>query len=142
MTPRATRRAVALGAAAGTLACCALWLHHSEDPSAALTDAEARVAARIARLLDSSHELSGLGKLERWTLRRPLKALLLELFPGDRLAAADRWSDAELEVFLRAETRSDYDAGRITSVGGWLLAATEARICALVFAVGRAISSS
>jgi hypothetical protein len=142
MTPRATRRAVALGAAAGTLACCALWLHHSEDPSAALTDAEARVAARIARLLDSSHELSGLGKLEPLTLRRPVKMLLLELFTGESLAAADRWNDAELEAFLRAETRSDYDAGRITSVGGWLLAATEARICALVFAVSRVVSSS
>jgi hypothetical protein len=142
MTPRATRRSIALGVAAGTLGCCTLWLHRSADPSSTLTDAEARIAARIASLLDSSHELSGLGRLEPWTLRRPVKTLLGELFPGDRLIAADAWSDLDLEAFLRAETRSDYAAGRITSVGGWLLAATEARICALVFAVGRVVSSS
>lgn len=141
MTPRATRRLVALGVAAATLGCCVRWLQRSDSHSS-LTEAEARVASRIASLLDASHELSGLGKLEPWMLRRSVKTLLRELFPGDRLSAADTWTDLDLEAFLRAETRSDYDAGRITSVGGWLLAATEARICALVFAVGRTVSSS
>jgi hypothetical protein len=59
---------------------------------------------------------------------------LLALLTGDRVAATRELAVADpaaLMERLRAQHRDDFEAGRVTSVSGWVLSLTEARLCAL-----------
>jgi len=99
---------------------------------------ELRLARRVAALLDASRELRSLEKHRQWTLtsRPGMPELLGELFAGFGIERALSWNDAELQRYLREATRADYQLGNIDNVGGWLLATTEARLCALVSELG------
>jgi hypothetical protein len=132
------RRRISQGVALSVFLAPALWLLPTpawvfpRQPS--LIDQ--LLARRIAALMAASRELSNLGKHRRWLAVRPsITELLNELFATTDLTRVLAWSDAELERALREATRRDYAQGRIDNVGGWLLAATEARVCALVAAL-------
>jgi hypothetical protein len=133
-----TRRRISQGVALSALLAPALWLFSApgwvfpRQPSSI----ERLLARRIAALMAASRELSSLDRHRQWLAIRPsVTELLNELFATADLARVLTWSDAELETALREATRSDYAQGRIDNVGGWLLAATEARVCALVAAL-------
>ncbi|GGI09670.1 hypothetical protein [Egicoccus halophilus] len=59
-------------------------------------------------------------------------SLARQLVPGvGSVAAADRVPDEVLLDALAAEVAHEYEVGRVRLVEGWLLADTEARLCAL-----------
>ena len=133
-----TRRRISQGLALSVLLAPALWLFPApawvfpQKPP----PTDQLLARRVAALMAASRELSSLGKHRQWLAVRPsVTELLNELFATPDLTRVLAWSDAELESALRESTRSDYALGRIDNVGGWLLAATEARVCALVAAL-------
>jgi hypothetical protein len=65
-------------------------------------------------------------------------ALLAELIcAADARGALATADPVELRHRLLLELRRDFSAGRVVLVRGWVLAATEARLCALAALLGR-----
>jgi hypothetical protein len=91
-------------------------------------------AARLAGVLRGRRGARLLGRDALVALDRPggrqLAAQVLATLPGGAEALA-RVSDDELRALLAAGVREDFAAERTVRCGGWVLSATEARLCAL-----------
>lgn len=119
------RRAFLIRAALGTgLLMGSPWL------AAACRSADAGLARRLAAC--APPEAAALGR--SYTARHPDEANPLEL----ARALAAGWSDAEREeqgerlcARLRRQNRDDFEAGRVVTLGGFVLGRTEARLAAL-----------
>jgi hypothetical protein len=91
-------------------------------------------AARLIGLLKHRHSARALGSVYLATHAQEADAQkLVELVirSDDDPLIADRTSDAGLRAWLRRRQARDFATGRIVNQGGWLLSATEVRICAL-----------
>lgn len=112
------------------------WRRRSVRPARSPKEARA-FAARLAALLDASGELESLAELRRkMSTRTPGASELLDaLFPTFDAATLATWSDDHIRQALSRAIESDFEQGRITNVGGWLLSNTEAHLSSLRLAL-------
>ena len=91
-------------------------------------------AARLAGVLRARRGARVLGRHALEALDRPrsreLAAQVVATLPGGASALASA-SDDELRALLATGAREDFAAERTVRCGGWVLSATEARLCAL-----------
>ena len=91
-------------------------------------------AARLAAVLRARRGARVLGRHALVALDRPgsreLATQVLATVPGGAEALASA-SDDELRALLATGVRDDFAAERTVRCGGWVLSATEARLCAL-----------
>ncbi len=124
--------ALSLGAlAAGPLA----WVFGAGLARAQVPSREA-LAERLTGLLRSAAAMRRIGRAFLW--QRPpaptRAALVAALVPPAAQAAAlaaERW---ELRRAVRDAVEADFAALRLVSIGGWMLAESEAELCALTVA--------
>lgn len=89
---------------------------------------------RLSRLLTTRANAQRIGK--RLLTDRPHEAdaPLLSRFLAGSAAEYERMrrsNQIELRQFIRARVRLDFQTGRVIHLGGWVLAETEARLCAI-----------
>lgn len=87
-------------------------------------------AERLVRLLPHADSAARTGRRYLEDTPREADATRLVALIGATPAGAD--SDAALREYLEARIRQDFIDGATVAVDGWLLAVTEARLCALV----------
>ncbi|HEX4930381.1 MAG TPA: hypothetical protein VFV62_06685 [Gaiellaceae bacterium] len=132
MSVKLTRGALLTAAAAAAGAAAV----ESLQPWRALvTVTPARPAARLTGLLGDRMSAARIGRAYLSVTPAEadadvLIARIAEAAPGGAAAVESASSD-ELRALLLAAARRDYDAGRLVRVDGWLLAASECRLCAL-----------
>lgn len=91
------------------------------------------VAARLVQLLRSPAMVRQIGRAYLWE-RTPAPGrddLVTAIVPPvDEVTAlaAEPW---QLRQFVRDAVEADFEAVRLECIGGWMLAETEARLCAL-----------
>ena len=94
--------------------------------------AELALVRRINAIANEFNELYSLGDVQQhYFARESAGELLARLFPERPLEEISRLSDAKLVDSLRLASHSDFDAGRVVMVAGWLLSRTEAQLCLL-----------
>ena len=101
------------------------------------TEGTVELYGRLASLLDASGELDSLAELRRKTsIRTPSARELIEaLFPALSVATLMLWSDDAIRQSLSRSIESDFEQGRLSNVGGWLLSNTEAQLSSLRLAL-------
>jgi hypothetical protein len=99
--------------------------------AASLTDLE--LGRRLTDLLRARPKVALLGKIVLWqrTPAPSLGELVDGVLPGALKAQHLRSEKWQLRRTVKARVVADYSALRMTSVGGWLLSQTEARVAAL-----------
>lgn len=96
----------------------------------------AALAERLTGLFRSTDQMKRIGRAFLWQ-RAPAPtrdALVDALVPPEGRAAAlaaERW---ELRRTVRDAAEADFAAVRVVSIGGWMLAESEAELCALTVA--------
>lgn len=100
-----------------------------------VTVTPARPGARLSGLLGHRASAARIGRTYLSVTSAEADAAVLiariaEAVPGGR-AAVEQASSDQLRALLLEAARRDYDAGRLVRVDGWLLAASECRLCAL-----------
>jgi hypothetical protein len=122
-----TRRGAVATAAAGLLTALL--------PGApALTERAAGPAQRVLGIFRDREAAASIGRV--YLRQRPEEhneERMLALLMGDASPAStgERLDEAALHAALRRRLREDFACGRTVWVDGWLLSATEARLCAL-----------
>jgi hypothetical protein len=130
--PRTSRRRFLAGAAAASVPLALAPL----KPWRALYEATGAQgpAARLAAVLRPRRGARLLGRRALVALDGPhsreLTAQVLATVPGGKKALAGA-SDDELRGLLARSSHDDFVAERTVRCGGWVLSATEARLCAL-----------
>lgn len=95
------------------------------------------VAERLVDLLRDRPPIRLLGKAYLWTHRRPGRDELVEsILPRALRRPAVVHDKRELRRAVRASIEEDFATAQVVSVGGWLLADTEARLCGLAVIEG------
>lgn len=121
-----------MAAAAAALTAPA-WLSGALRPARPRSGSTGSAEGGLARLVGGEGPRAlGRAYLRTTPQERDATALVWLLLP-DRAERArfSRMSEAERREALRARVREDFRAGRVTQVEGWVLARTEARLCAL-----------
>jgi hypothetical protein len=130
MSLRLTRRGFLAGLAAGIVgAALGLRLYWSADRTPAGSE-------RLARLLPHADSAARIGRRYLEGARREANAARLVALIG--MVPADGETDAALRERMQARIGQDFIDGATVAVDGWLLSATEARLCALVSLSGDA----
>ncbi|HOU92070.1 MAG TPA: hypothetical protein PLU22_13555 [Polyangiaceae bacterium] len=94
------------------------------------------LAERLTGLLRSADPMRRIGRAFLWQRTpAPTRATLVDALvrPDSQAAAlaAERW---ELRRAVRDTVEADFKAVRLVSIGGWMLAESEAELCALTVA--------
>jgi hypothetical protein len=134
MSPPPHRRRFLGVASLSVIGAGTLLLSQDIQPPDDTTHEERTLSERITRLLSDWRKLKDLGeaRLDQLRPRGTLGGLIRELYPEPRgVQAALARPSAILRAELSRRVASDFRAGRVESVSGWLVSRTEASICAM-----------
>jgi hypothetical protein len=130
---RFTRRDfLGLAVISATAAVPAVWQASRGGAAHTTTPAE-EAAHRLEHLLADREAAAELGQiwLDRQLRPPTTEQLVRAIVPNMVLEEVADADDARLRAVVATALENDYAAGRVTSVQGWLLADTEARLCAV-----------
>lgn len=134
MNPPTDRRRFLGVASLSALGAGALLMSQDVQPPDDTTHEERTLSERITRLLADWRKLKDLGeaRLDQLRPRGTLGGLIRELYPEpEDVQEALGISNGILRAELSQRVASDFRAGRMESVSGWLVSRTEASICAM-----------
>ena len=97
-------------------------------------DAE-RAGETLRDILKTGHDIGRI-YLQDTPQEAHLNVLIRLIFPqlsSDPGNLPGKYDDAGLLRYLEARTQEDFSSGNLINIGGWRLARTEARICALSY---------
>jgi len=122
-----------LGAVSGAIAGLTAWLGGARlDPG---PEAQASLSNRLVAVFRAPRSAAAVGRrfLDRHPEEAGAEPLATRIAADLRARGCDplRADTAELRAALSRQIQADFDTARVVHVQGWLLSATEARLCGL-----------